>query len=400
MSQRKRESARHKGTAPVEVKQTKKQIAYRRKEARQRRIILLSLAALIVVILAILATGLILELVVQPRAAVAMVNGSKVRLDEYQELLKLQRYNLNSTIRELEAGLYSLDPEAEGNDFLISFYQQQLAQLEATLAGLPDATLEELIEDKLIAEKATEVGLSVTAAEVRDSINQQLGEAAAQQSQEPISEAGEVETATPIPQQQLDEIYGRILANMGLSDKQFSAIMQRSLLRDKVQDLLASRVVTTGLVIHAQLIQVDAEGAALATLERIEGGEEFALVAQEVSSDTLTAESGGDLGWITTGQLSNRYGDAVEQAAFALEPGDLKVVENLERFYLIQVVGRDENGPLPEEVISQRQRTALTDWLAARREAPDVAILRLLKPEQIPADPFAAGNIIPVSSNP
>jgi foldase protein PrsA len=400
MSQRKRESARPKGAAPVEARQTKKQIAYRRKEARARRFIWLGVGALAVLILAILGTGLVLELAVEPGTAVATVNGSKVRLDEYQNLLQLQRYNLHNTITELESALYSLDPEGEGNEFIISFYQQQLAQMEAQLDYLPEAALEQLIEDRLIAEKAAEVGFSVNTSEVKERINEQLRDLATQSPQEQLGETEETATATPVPQQRLDEIYNSILANMGLSDKQFAAIMQRSMLRERVQENLASQVPTTGLVVHVELIQSDTQEAASTALERIKGGEDFALVAREVSTDTLTAEDGGDLGWVTTGQLSTRYGEAVEDEAFVLEPGELKVVESLGSFYVIRVADRDENGPLPEDILSQRQAAALTDWLAERTSAPDVEIVRLLKPEQIPADPFSTSSLMSTSSSP
>ena len=139
-----------------------------------------------------------------------------------------------------------------------------------------------------------------------------------------------------------------------------------------------------------QLIKTDTEEEAVAALERIEaGGEEFAIVAQEVSTDTLTAADGGDVGWVTTGQLSVRYGEELENAVFSLEVAKIEIVESDGAFYVVQVVDRDENGPLPEDVLSSRQGSALSDWLAERRDAPDVIIERLLDPDQIPPDPFA-----------
>jgi parvulin-like peptidyl-prolyl isomerase len=160
-------------------------------------------------------------------------------------------------------------------------------------------------------------------------------------------------------------------------------------LRAQVQELLAGEVPTTGLVVNVQLIETETEDEAAAGMERIENGEEFAIVAQEISTDTLTAESGGDVGWVTTGQLTSRYGADLEAAAFSLEPGSLALVESNEMFYVIQISGLDENGPLPPEVLSSRQSSALSDWLDQVRASPDTAIERLLEPGQIPSDPFA-----------
>ena len=176
---------------------------------------------------------------------------------------------------------------------------------------------------------------------------------------------------------------------MQLSDKSFRAIVERSLLRGKLQDLLASRVPTTGLVANVQLIQTETEEGAVTATERIEAGEDFAIVAQEVSTDTVTAEGGGNVGWVTTGQLSTRYGEELDAFIFSHEVGELGIVESNGTFYVVLVLERDENGPLPSDVLTQRQNSALFDWLEERRSSPDVEIERLLEPDQIPPDPFA-----------
>ena len=365
---------------PVQPKQqTKKQIAFGRKEARQRRIILLSIGALALVILLILVFGVIQELVLAPSQPVAIVNGNKIRTDDYQDLVTYQRYNQYVTISNMQAGLDQLQTgeQQEGNEFLVSFYQQQISQMQAQLSTIPQSALEELIDDALIREKAEAEGITVTAADVEESLQTDLRSAFAQT--QPVTGTEELPTPTPVPQEDVDHLYDTILGNITISDKSFRLIVQRSLLREKVQELLASEVVSTGLVVHSQLIKTETEEEAVAAMERIEGGEEFAVVATEVSTDTTTAEQGGDLGWVTTGQLSARYGQALEDQVFALSPGEMSIVESNETFYVVQVLERDENGPLPEAVLDQRRSSALTDWLAERKASPDVEIERLLK---------------------
>jgi parvulin-like peptidyl-prolyl isomerase len=373
----------------VETKQqTKKQIAMGRKEARQRRIILLSVAVLAVLILLVLVTGVVLEVIVAPAEPVAVVNGEKVRTDVYQDLVTYRRYSQYATISNLQSSLDQLrTSDQEGSEFLVSYYEQQISQLQAQLSSIPQSALEELIEDALIREKANAEGITVTAAEVDENIQTDLRSYFAQ-SQQVLTATEELPTATPVPDKDVDDLYNTILSNITISDKGFRAIVQRGLLRDKVQEVLAGEVVTTGLVIQAQIIKTETEEEALAAMERIEGGEEFAVVATEVSTDTMTAEQGGDLGWVTTGQLASRYGQALEDEAFALAPGEMSVVESNGMFYVIQVLDRDENGPLPESIISQRQSSALSDWLAERIASTDVQVERLLVDDQIPPDPF------------
>jgi parvulin-like peptidyl-prolyl isomerase len=175
---------------------------------------------------------------------------------------------------------------------------------------------------------------------------------------------------------------------MQISESSFKEIVRRGLLRSQVQELLASQVVTTGLVAHPQIIQTETEEEAQAAQARIEGGEEFAVVAQEVSTDTISAEQGGDLGWVTTDQLSSRYGQELEDAVFSMAVGEITVIESNDAFYVVQVLERDENGPLPFEVLNVRQNNALADWLEERKASPDVEIERQLEPDQIPPDPF------------
>lgn len=382
--------ARAKPSAPPEVARTKKQIAFGRKEARQKRIIWLGVAGLCLIVLAIAAAGLISEFVAKPGRAVALVNGQKIRLDDYQSLLQYRRYSLHTNILDLQSAIDGLDAEAEGSDFIKSFYEQQLQQLQLSLETVPDTTLDELIEDTLILEKAAESTLIITDEKVKATLNEQLREAASPAAQATITQTEGVATPTPVPQQRLDEIYENVLTNMGLKDQEFLAIMKRGLLREEVQNLLASQLITTGLVAQVQLIQRADEAGAQAALERIQNGEEFAVVAREVSSDTVTADSGGDLGWVTTGQVSTRYGEELETAVFAMTPGEIDVVSSNDQFYVIKVVDRSENGPLPDDVMQSRKSTALSDWLAERKASPEVTIERKLDPSQIPPDPFSS----------
>ncbi len=372
-----------------DAKQTKKQIAIGRKEARQNRIILIAVSALIAVIVLILGFGIIGELILKPGEPVATVNQVKLRTDDFQDMVNYNRYNLYLSLSNLQNSIDELSASPEDNEFLISFYEQQLGQLQASISLVPDDTLDEMIDDELVRQQAEAEGLMVTPAEVEQAITDDIRQALTVAPQEPLTGTEQLPTPTPVAQEQIDEVYNSILANMKLSDKSFRAIVERRLLRGKLQDLLASRVPTTGLVADVQLIQTETEEDAVNALERIEAGEDFALVAQEVSTDTLTAEGGGSVGWVTTGQLSTRYGEELDTFVFSHEVGELGTVESNGMFYVVLVLERDENGPLPSDILTQRQNSALFDWLEEHRSSPDVEIERLLKPEQIPTDPFA-----------
>jgi parvulin-like peptidyl-prolyl isomerase len=371
------------------AKQTKKQLALGRKEARQNRIILILVGILIAVIVLILTVGMIQELVLKPNRPVATVNGEKIQTDDYQNLVTYNRYNYYSNISSLEDGLEQMRASPDDNEFLISFYEQQLGQLQTALMLTPQDAVEELIDAELARQQAEQAGIEVTDQEVDQAIDDDFRAALTQQTQEPITSTEQLPTPTPVAQEQVDDLYNRILSAMQISDGAFRTIVRRSLLLEKVQDALAAEVPTTGLVADVQLIQTETEEEALSAKERIESGEDFAIVAQEVSTDTLTLEDGGAVGLVTTGQLSTRYGADLDSYVFAVEVGELGLVESDGMFYVIMVMERDENGPLPADILTQRQNSALTDWLEERKQSPDVQIERLLIPEQIPPDPFA-----------
>ncbi len=364
--------------AAQDTRQTKKQIAHGRRQARQQRIILLSVGALAIIILGIIAAAVIKEVIAKPQVAVATVNGTKIRQNDLEALTKVRRANLQSAIAQYEQAIQGLDPADTNNGFIIQFYQQQVDQMNTELASIEQSSLDEFIDDALIQEKATEVGLAVSASEVQQSIDEDLAQVFATATP-PATPTETIATATVVPQSTIDQFYQTSLANMGVSDKAFRAILRRSLLRTKVQDLLASEVLTTGLVAHIQVIQTDTEEKAVAAEQRVNGGEDFAVVAREVSSDTLTSENGGDVAAITPDQVTSRYGQEVETLAFTtLGPGDMARTTSNSKFFLVRLVEKNENGALPEDVVSQKKSSALTDWLAERKASPDVKIEQLL----------------------
>jgi peptidyl-prolyl cis-trans isomerase D len=79
---------------------------------------------------------------------------------------------------------------------------------------------------------------------------------------------------------------------------------------------------------------VEARARAESAHARVVAGEDFAVVASEVSEDAGTSASGGDLGLFARGEND----PALDEAAFALEPGGLsEVVRSPYGFHVIRV---------------------------------------------------------------
>lgn len=372
-----------KRAADQPAQQTKKQLAQGRRAARQSRIIWLSVAGLVVVILAVAIAAIVSEGIVKPGRAVAYVNGAKVRNADYQALLRLRTYNLETNIADLEERSQGLDSTDETESIYLQLYQQQISQLQSQRQTIDQGTLDELIEDALIAEKAREARLSAPGAEVRQRLEELKDQVFAPQ-QTPVTDTQTVATPTPFPQSEIDRRYEFYLDAAGVSLREHREILRRELIREKVEDLLISEVVTTGLVFHLEVIQADTEEKASQAQQRLEAGEDWSVVAKELSTDSQVQDNGGDLGRLTPYQVNSRFGAEVESAASSLAVGEVGRVQVGEKHYVLRVVERDENGVLPEDEITRLQNRALADWLKARLAAFDVRIERLLPEAALP----------------
>ncbi|HMQ12131.1 MAG TPA: peptidylprolyl isomerase, partial [Candidatus Competibacter phosphatis] len=120
--------------------------------------------------------------------------------------------------------------------------------------------------------------------------------------------------------------------------------------------------------------------------QRIQSGEDFAVVARANSEDTPSAERGGDLGWVTPGMLVPQF----EQAMNELQPGEISApFKTPFGWHIVQVQERRQ-GPASTETERARVREAL---LRRRADEEWELTLRRLREEayvEIRLQPAAA----------
>lgn len=93
----------------------------------------------------------------------------------------------------------------------------------------------------------------------------------------------------------------------------------------------------------------DARNKLLGLRERIENGNDFAVLARAHSEDTGSAASGGDLGWTSPGQMVPEF----EKAMNALKPDELsQPVKTTFGLHLIQVLARRSYDMTQERVLA------------------------------------------------
>jgi parvulin-like peptidyl-prolyl isomerase len=123
----------------------------------------------------------------------------------------------------------------------------------------------------------------------------------------------------------------------------------RILAIEYAQKTLAERTKATDAEIdaylnkHPELDPAKARPTAEDVLKRARAGESFEKLAQEYSADPSNKNKGGDLGWFGRGRMVKAF----EDAAFALQPGQISEVIETEFGYHIIKVEERRNGTSP-----------------------------------------------------
>jgi hypothetical protein len=149
-------------------------------------------------------------------------------------------------------------------------------------------------------------------------------------------------TATAYTREGFESLYDQMLSNINAqfdySEKDFRAYVRSLLLNQRVYEYVTKDIIREQDMIWARHILVDTEEEAIAVLDRLSAGEDFGVIAAEVSIDTSNSTTGGDLGWFTRGQMVEDF----EDAAFALEIGEISAPVATEfGYHIIQVLGHE-----------------------------------------------------------
>ncbi len=125
--------------------------------------------------------------------------------------------------------------------------------------------------------------------------------------------------------------------------------------------------------VRVRHILLDDPRMAELVLGRLRRGELFENLAREYSRDADSRERGGDLGWVSRGQLVPEF----EQVAFSLQPGQVSgIVRTQYGYHLIQVLQRrpavaatlDEvREQVRQRLLAAKQEAAFQQWLQTVR---------------------------------
>ncbi|HBX70226.1 MAG TPA: hypothetical protein DEH25_12830 [Chloroflexi bacterium] len=398
---------------------SKKHMARQEREALQIRYLTYGSIAILAIVVFLVGYALVSAYIITPNQPVATVNGEKISAKAYQARVKFDRYQLINQMISTANLMQSFGSDENTLAYFQNSIDQIRNQLTPEIHG--QSIIDVMVNDTLIRQEAEKRGITVSDAEIDKFIQDAYGfypdgtptpaptsasvptstlspmqmtlvapaatavisptavftptEVAPTPTQAPEAVPTEVlPTPTAYTEDLFQENYQNSLTSyqqtIGLTEEEFRAIVSTEVWRNKLFDEITKDVPKEAQQIWARHILVATEEEAQAAIVRLDAGEDFAALAQELSTDTGSAANGGDLGWFGQGKMVPEF----EQAAFALEIGQISApVASSYGYHIIQVLGK-EIRPLDSATFQQKQQTVFDDWLTAERAGADIQI--------------------------
>lgn len=372
---------------------TRKQRSRLEEERRMQRILIWGVSIVGILIVGILGYGVVAEKIIEPREPVAIVDQDPITTAEFQARVKFRRLQLQNQLRYLyqqQQALATQDSETGGQSFLeyirgqISTLESQLAPENAQVIG--QQVLDQMIQEELVRQEAERRDLTVAPDEVEDEIHAGFGydpdatpvptASSSLTSTESLTTSQPTPDPTPTQMTQADfrELYNRYMREglrpLGISEQQYRSWIKVSLLTEKLKDHMKEELPSEAEQVKLQFLSVNSEERASDLAQRLDEGEDFQTLAEEIQADEEAPGFSNELSWVTRELLESRLGEEVAEQAFNLEVGDhsdpIAVGEQNQSYYVIQVTGHEVR-ELQDSVREQMAQNAFQSWLDAQQ---------------------------------
>ncbi len=325
---------------------------------------------------------------------IATVYGEVISLADWQARVRYERRLIIEDIGLYQNQIDSMDTSTDMGQQLKQFFEAEIQtmrnelKLGTTLAG---DVLENMVEEVLIRQEAQRQGITVTPQRVQDYIEVVVFNYPYPPTPTPdprptatlvpgITPAPTVTpTVTPPPasREEFDAYYQSVLADLAslnLTEERWENVFEAMLYRQELLDLYAQEVEPVQLQVQIDYISTPDQDQAQALLARLEAGEPFADLMQEIEADEVVTITADSRDWSPVGELSNAFGLDFEKATFNTSPGNFVsevIMGSGGEFYLIYVVDAEERALSPEAM--ERQATArLETWLGQAKASDEV----------------------------
>ncbi len=401
----------------------KKHMTQQQKEAMYQRWLYIGLGVAAALIVISLGVGAIWQYQIMPNQVLAEVNGEKITRRDYWKYQDVTLYN-QARVYENMAKEYT---GQEQSQFLL--YSTQFDNARADVEGsteVNDATLAQMIEDRLYVQAAEEQGVDMSnpvlvqqalntwaptdspistplpsptmipqraewATETAVVMQTQEAEQAAMMGT-PIAATPVVANGTPMaspvvasPEATPDMVViessaesdyqtflNDVLPGTGLSEQEYLDLFAKpQVARKHINAEIVNGIPQSGPQVEVEHIMVSTEELANEVYTDVNNGDQsFEDIAKVTSTDTATAPNGGKLGWVTDGELP----DEINAVIFNMEPGDVsEPIQTSYGWHIVKVTGKEDDRALSETQYQTAIAKAQSDFLEQARANNDIS---------------------------
>lgn len=343
---------------------TRKHRARAERERIIRRWILVGAIGTILLVVGLIGYGIVEVALIKPRQPVAVVDDQKI-----------SRRDLHTRIRlALSPGV---DPISVG-------YQ----------------ILNEMIDDLIIKQEANRLGITVSETDVELEMERRFGffpegtpTPIASRTPDPTTLAEATATgpsptigpsstprpsATPFTREAYEERRAEFFDSLSelydATEKDYITYLEAQIYRQRLLATFEDDVERVQEQVRLRQIRVVDRETVDEIIARLDAGENWDDLAAELSDDTATKDSGGDLGWLTWDNVTDQFGEEAVNIFQAPIDDLLDPIQTQLGWHLIQVLDRGERS-LDEGTFQQAVRRKFGDWLTSQRDLHDVLIM-------------------------
>jgi hypothetical protein len=154
--------------------------------------------------------------------------------------------------------------------------------------------------------------------------------------------------------------YADAVRSSGLSTQGYRDVIAGGLAQQALQPKFQEEAPTVADQVRFRIIAVNIEDDAKTALDRLNNGEDFATVAQDLSLDTSSKDNGGERDWTPRGLLE----PALDGALFSLDVGQTSdIISGQNYLYIVQVLERQDQRETTDSQRSQLASQAFEQWL-------------------------------------
>jgi hypothetical protein len=158
----------------------------------------------------------------------------------------------------------------------------------------------------------------------------------------------------------------------GLSESELYELVRASALDAKIQDKFKAETPATVLQAQIEVISAQTQDAVQKAIDRINGGEDFAAVAKEVSTEPDVATTGGLHQYGPQGSFNAAYDDYAFSGAVGALSAPLSSGGSSPTFYTVRVVDRSDQ-PVQDSEKPAIATKQLADWLKSTQDELEAA---------------------------